>query len=241
MDVSDVTVSISFLDVGQGDATLVVDHPSRRAMLIDCPAGKEDVVEQALDRHGAELEVAVITHFDDDHSGGVVTLLETRFCQKLLTRVNVGRRSPTDEAQHRRIYARTRRGLSFTAPKRHDTGVLDGSLGRVRWRVLSPDDETDLAAYSARSRNRASLVLRLEVRSLDRLGVARYFLVAGDADGFVWHRLLSSEDDLACFALLWPHHGASLGRKLGRQLVEACGPDLIVVSAGSRNGYKHPA
>src|SRR5262245_12921234 len=144
MDVSDVTVSISFLDVGQGDATLVVDHPSRRAMLIDCPAGKEDVVEQALDRHGAELEVAVITHFDDDHSGGVVTLLETRFCPKLLTRVNVGRRSPTDEAQHRRIYARTRRGLSFIAPKRRDAGVFDGSLGCVRWWGVWSGSESDI-------------------------------------------------------------------------------------------------
>ena len=237
-------VTINFLDVGQGAATLIVDHASRKALLIDCPAGREDVVEGVLDRYSAELDVAMITHFDEDHLAGVVTLIETRSCRQLVTRVNVGYRTETDLAQHRRVLARVKRGLNFEAPRRHDGGFLGDSPGRVRWRVLSPDAVTDLTAYSAESRNRVSLVLRLEVRPLNSASPAHHFVVAGDADGPVWRRLLAYGDDLSCYALLWPHHGGKLGTMrspLRRDLLAACNPKIVVVSAGSRNGHRHPA
>jgi competence protein ComEC len=238
-------VTVKFLDVGQGDATLIVDHASRKALLIDCPAGHEDVVEKALDRYRAELDVAIISHFDNDHSAGVVTLLETRSCRNLVTRVNVGRRTPTDEAQHRRIYARHKRGLlGIESPRRGDTGGVGGLSGRIRWRVLSPDSSTDFSAYTARSRNRASLVLRVEIKPVDDDGITRRLMIAGDADGTVWRRLISTGDDLTCYALLWPHHGARPGtsrKPLATELIATCAPEIVIVSAGSRNTYGHPA
>ncbi len=237
-------VTVNFLDVGQGAATVIVDHAIGKALLIDCPGGKESAVEAALDRYRAELDVAMITHFDDDHSAGVVTLIHNRPCRQLVTRVNVGYRTQTDIAQHRQIMARLKRGLlTLEQPRRDDLGFLGNSAERVGWKVLSPDAVTDLAAYAAGSRNRVSLVLRLEIIP-GKSSPSRHFVIAGDADGPVWRRLLANKEDLSCFALLWPHHGGQLGRprsRLRHDVLRACAPRVAIISVGHRNGHRHPA
>ena len=186
----------------------------------------------------------MITHFDEDHSAGVVTLLESRPCGGLMFRVNVGRRTPTDMAQHRRILARKKRGLNCPgAVCGAGYSLSDDSDSRVHWMVLSPTLETELSAYASNSRNRASLVLRIEIRPAETSGHTRYVLVAGDADAFVWRDLLSRAD-LACDVLLWPHHGGVIGSavsSIASQVLQACAAELVVISAGSRNSYGHPA
>lgn len=65
-----------FVDVGQGDATIVV-APDGETMLID--GGKveaADDVRRALETYAAgRLDVVVVSHFDVDHIGGVVEVL----------------------------------------------------------------------------------------------------------------------------------------------------------------------
>ena len=236
-------VTVEFLRVGQGDSTIIVDHETHQAMVIDCPVGYEHIVIAALRRHGAELDTAVITHFDNDHSAGVIALIDSVPCRELVSRVNVGRRTNSDEAQHRRIVARITRGESLCVPRRNDEGFLGASLRRVQWRVLSPDGSTDFTAYTGKNRNRSSIVLRLEVLPTQQGGASATVLVSGDADGFVWQKLLTAGDDLACDAALWPHHGGRMGSSksgLPDRFLAASNPKLVVVSAGSKNGYKHP-
>jgi beta-lactamase superfamily II metal-dependent hydrolase len=65
---------IQFLDVGQGDATLITG-PDGQNMLIDGgPRAGFDVVKEAVDAVGGVDHVAV-THTDADHLNGVVELL----------------------------------------------------------------------------------------------------------------------------------------------------------------------
>nr|MDJ0792033.1 ComEC/Rec2 family competence protein [Acidimicrobiia bacterium] len=66
--------TVVVLDVGQGDAILLQD-PSGVTMLVD--GGRDPrVLEAALRRHGVrEVDLAVVTHGDADHVGGLVELV----------------------------------------------------------------------------------------------------------------------------------------------------------------------
>lgn len=66
------------VDVGQGDATLIVS-PTGEAALIDAgpPGAGRDAVLPLLDSLGVTgLEFVIVTHFHEDHFGGVPELLE---------------------------------------------------------------------------------------------------------------------------------------------------------------------
>ena len=72
------------IDVGQGDSTLIIT-PYRKKILIDGGGSKDnesfDVGEQVLlpyllDRGITKLDYCIISHFDKDHIGGILTILE---------------------------------------------------------------------------------------------------------------------------------------------------------------------
>ena len=70
------TLRVIFIDVGQGDATLVVS-PEGRSLLFD--GGKREqvgAVQAALDAEGIDVpDIVVLSHYDVDHLGGLVEYL----------------------------------------------------------------------------------------------------------------------------------------------------------------------
>lgn len=65
-------VEIRFIDVGEGDATLITT-PNKRAILIDAgtaTAGREAVLP-ILENTGITLELIIASHYDADHIGGI--------------------------------------------------------------------------------------------------------------------------------------------------------------------------
>lgn len=65
-------LKVYFIDVGQGDSTLIIT-PNRKTILIDgggsenYDVGKNTLLPYLLDRNVKELDYVMITHFDQDH------------------------------------------------------------------------------------------------------------------------------------------------------------------------------
>jgi competence protein ComEC len=76
LEVLDGYMRVVAIDVGQGDATLVV-APGGETLLVDGgPRGSAADLRAALDTHAAgRLDAVILTHHDADHLGGLVDLL----------------------------------------------------------------------------------------------------------------------------------------------------------------------
>jgi glyoxylase-like metal-dependent hydrolase (beta-lactamase superfamily II) len=67
-------LAVYFLDVGQGDCSLIVP-PDEAPLLMDCADAY--VAERFITDAGLErLSAVVVSHLDEDHSGGMLTFLE---------------------------------------------------------------------------------------------------------------------------------------------------------------------
>ncbi|WP_146175399.1 ComEC/Rec2 family competence protein [Paraconexibacter algicola] len=208
---------LAFLDVGQGDATLVQhgDH----AILVDAGPPDGGVVERLAQLGVRRLDVLVVTHAQDDHDGGAPAVLDA-----LPVGLVLDGRDGQSSAQGPRLVAAAR---ARHVPRRPpDRGQLVRA-GPITLRVLSPV-AAPAARHAGEDPNDRAIVLELVA------GAFRALLPA-DAESAV---LLGLPDLRAADVLKVSHHG-SADDALPR-LLERVDPHLAVVSAGRGNRFGHP-
>lgn len=231
-------MTVQFLDVGQGDCTLIVDHSSGAGMIVDCPAKGAVLAIESIRAAGVRLlDTAVITHWDLDHFGGILYILDQVGCRQLLyNHDTLIANTPEDRskvlATFRRIIDRRHAGVLLNSAREGD----GGTLGNVEWSFLAPSHRHLTTAITLRDRNLGSGVVLLTI-------TGTRVLIGGDADGRVWQRLLDAGINLQAEVLRAPHHGA-LRSKVGSvgnaTLLDAVDPKHLVISVGTGNVYHHP-
>ena len=219
------TLDVVFLDVGQGDATLL-STPGGRHVLIDAgirspysDEGARTVVPH-LDRFGiGRLDVFVLTHADADHVGGALSVLASVPVGRLVTN---GQPGDTD-LWNRVLRLADSLGVPVQPVEAGDTLAVDPA---VRIRVLGP-------SASRAGPNDASVVLRIEH------GATRW-LLTGDAEVAGESALVDRYGaSLAVDVVKVGHHGSETSSTAG--LVAAAGaPAFAVVSVARRNRYGLP-
>jgi competence protein ComEC len=206
---------VSFLAVGQGDATLV--QHGEHAMLVDTgpPGGP---VVRLLRRAGVRrLDVLVLTHTATDHDGGAAAVLDALPVGVVLDGGEVNQVGAT----HRAALALARaEGVPRVAS---DTGQTVRA-GPITARVLWPP-RARTAPAGAEPNDRAT-VLHVSDGAFD-------LLLSADAESLVLRRLVLPRVE----AIKVPHHGSSdpgLPEVLARLR-----PQVAVIPVG-RNTYGHP-
>ena len=228
----------TFLDVGQGDST-VASLPNGGGMLVDCPAGSAPAVVDYLERAQiANLELAVVTHSDLDHAGGVVQVIKGFHGQTHRIAVLPDRpltSDPQDNKKYsvmlRELAQLIRSGVTRWEPYSGNRIYLGGVLVSV----LHPSDADHLEALALRSQNDCSVALRM-----DYAGIR--ILLGADVQRMGWQWMINRDTDLKADVFKFPHHGAWYdGEPSLRQVLELVDPSVVVISVGSTNSYQHPA
>ena len=83
-------LKIHFLDVGQGDSSFIIT-PENNTILIDgggsissdFDIGKNTLIPYILDRGYKKIDIVIISHFDNDHVGGILSLLQELKIEKV--------------------------------------------------------------------------------------------------------------------------------------------------------------
>ncbi len=219
----DGRLTVSVLDVGQGEAILI-EAPAGRHILVDGGADGA-LLARALGEElpfwDRTLDVVALTHPQEDHLAGLVTALERFEVGRVLASPRTAE-SATYDAWREQI---ERRDIPYTeASPGHWIDLGNGAT----LRVLGP---TAGSAGSAEMNN-ASLVLKLE------WGKAS-FLLTGDIEVDAEQALLRDGADLETTVLKVAHHGSRTSTSTA--FLYAAHPAIAVVSVGEDNPYGHPS
>jgi competence protein ComEC len=210
------TLTVSFLDVGQGDATLV-QHPDGSAVLFD-GGPPEGGVTRLLRRAGVRrLSAVVMTHASRDHHGGLAEVVE-RFPIDLLLDGGDGTRDRDFRAIVAAAHARGVRRVRAVAP-------LSVHAGSLRIDILSPSSRSP--GPPPEDPNPRAVVAIVSCDGFD-------LLLSGDAESEALLPLALPDID----AMKLPHHG-SADPGLA-QVLERLQPEIASIPVGE-NSYGHPA
>jgi competence protein ComEC len=221
------SLEVTFIDVGQGAATLA-RFPSGHAMLVDAggaAGGRFDigrrVVEPAVWAAGVRrLTHVVATHGDADHIGGAASLVTDLRPREVWEGVPV----PPEPLLRRLRVAAADAGAAWRTTQCRDR-VRFGDAEVVIWNPRPPEWERQ------RVRNDDSVVV--EVR-LGRVSL----LLAGDAEASAEAEVAKLFEPAGVRVMLAPHHGSATSSTW--PLLRAAAPDLAIISAGRGNRYGHP-
>ncbi len=212
-----------FIDVGQGDATLLV-APDGESMLIDCgPTASADYLVKYMNDVGVQtLEYLILTHPHEDHYGGASAVIENFPVENFLIQGDSTEFYPYD----RLIYMATHNRFDT------ETAVIGAHIGdgftfadTAEFRIFAPEKADPDDA------NESSLAIKLVYGETA-------FLFTGDAETGSENAMLADGFNLKADVFSAGHHGSATSNSDG--FVAAVSPSFAVVSCGKNNSYGHP-
>ena len=222
--VPDGQLHVRFLNVGQGDAILIT-LPGGKQILIDggpSPQALLSELGRAMPFWDHRLELLVLSHPDQDHLIGLLSLFEKYDIEQVI-----------DCATHDRSelslqWQKELRDRATPIQKACAGMTIDLSDG-AHMDVLHPN--SDELSSAAGDSNNTSTVLRLVYGQVS-------FLFTGDLEQEGEHFLLQKDVHLDSTLLKVSHHGAN--EATTEAFVQAVSPQVAIISVGS-NRFGHPA
>lgn len=261
---SETTFQTSFLDVGQGDCTLI-SLPNGQFMLVDvyrCPGQGtvdvfkvlRDVLPDAADGGKQLLDYLVITHAHDDHIWGIGDLADEFEIGELWVPQYGTKQKLSDnyEAFERVVKAQPDDRKIWQKGSR--SPVADLADGAVSVRCFSPPGYVVVEDTLDEDEARRVVHENCGVYRLTAHGVS--LMITGDSNLPAWTRITDyyadHEDDepglsvLASQVLHASHHGSRTFVKDQKDdapwldALEAIDPERVVISVGPENRHEHP-
>ena len=212
-------MKLHFIDVGQGDATLI-ETPSGKTILID--AGDRDmgkrVVSYIKSQGISTIDVLIATHPHADHIGGMADVIN----KFNIGQVYMPKVAHTSKTYEELLVAIKKKGLTIKTAK---AGVVLDIDSAIEARMVAPNSDK----YN--SLNDYSAVLRVVYGS-------NSFLITGDAEALSEREMISKGHNLKADILRVGHHGSRTSTS--PEFLQEVSPKYAIISAGADNRYGHP-
>lgn len=209
-------LEVHFVDVGQGDATLL--KCDGQAMLIDTgDTNKGTAIQNYLNKQGVtKLDYLILTHPDADHIGGAPVII-TKF---EIDKVFVSNFEKDNKTYQKLIQALDDKLLKYTTPEVGETFTL----GQAQITILAPNKKYD-------DPNNSSIALTVT-------NGGNTFLFTGDAEEDAEADILSNGLSVKADVYQVGHHGSRTSTS--EQFLQAVQPSYAVISCEEGNEYGHP-
>jgi len=209
-------LEVHYIDVGQGDATLV--KCGGNAMLIDAGGNSKGTAVQKylMDQGVNRLDYVIATHPDEDHIGGLDVILY-KFDVNLVMLPDYEKDTKTYREMIQVIKDKRYHSIQ---PEVGETY----SLGNAQFTIIAPNE-----AYSDANNNSIGIILQN--------GSNRFYL-SGDAEESSINDILQNSIDIRANVYKVAHHGSA--KATTPELLQTISPDYAVLSCGEDNSYGHP-
>jgi len=216
-------LEIAFLDVGQGDASLI-KTPFGQNILIDGGADYKVIeeLEKELPWWDRTIDLMVLTHPHDDHVAGLIFVLE-RYDVKKILYTGVVHSAPAYLEWLKIIKAKNIPLIIIDRPQKiifGDSCFLD---------IIYP--RQSLLGKSVNNLNNSSIITELDCEN-------KTILFMGDAEIEVEEELIKTENLNSVEILKVGHHGSNTSSH--QEFLELVNPKKAIISVGKDNKFGHP-
>lgn len=219
--VSEGTLEVHYINVGQADATLVLT--SEKSILIDTGGmdAEDDVINYMWSKKVQRLDYLIITHFDRDHFGEAEDILE-----KVEIGTIVMPRQEITSTDHQRFMDKlaTKKEINVIYANDIVGKELEG-LDELSIKILAP-----FKSFYEESNN-------YSVVSMVTYGENK-FLFTGDLEDETTICKIYTDAFLSCDAYKVGHHGSK--NSSSTELLLKIKPKIAVISCGESNDHNHP-
>lgn len=249
---------IVFLDVGQGDSSIVHLYGGGN-YIIDCGSSSVKNVGYyelipALKYYGiSEVDMIFISHTDEDHINGLLELLEYSEIEKIRIKKIAFSRALEEEGREMEVNVKGGEGKDKAKGNEEIKKSEDENLSKLLYHAkrlgaevvyLSAGDSLEkgdltikvlgpVDPYRNKNKNDNSLLITFNYKNVKVFYTGDISTAAEDN---IAYSLLGEED---LFILKCPHHGAA--SSLSKEFLDKVPCDICVISVGENNHYGHPA
>lgn len=224
-------LQINFVDVGQGDCTFIVT-PFGKTILIDgggsrsneFDVGKSTLLPYVLDKGYTRVDYMIISHFDQDHVGGLLTILE----ELSVNQVIISKQGKDSENYQKFLKIVKEKNINVLEVKKGDVLAVEKEL---RIYILWPKDEQ----IQENILNNNSIVAKLIYKNFS-------MLLTGDIEEVAENEIIKEykgkTDLLKATILKVPHHGSKTSST--QEFLEVVNPKFALIGVGKNNTFGHP-
>lgn len=218
--VNDYPLCFSFIDVGQGDCSLV--SFKGKHILIDGGESScsSNVLDYLKENSVTTVDYYILTHPHSDHIGAASDIIDSIECKNVVMTDFSDYNVPTTKTFENMLDAIENNNCDVLLVKAGDSFNMD----ELTVRIFAPITESD-------DYNKMSIVCKISYSEAD-------VLFTGDTEKPVERDILENEYDISADVLKVAHHGSSTSSH--EAFIKAVSPEYAIISCGENNDYGHP-
>lgn len=220
-------LKIYFIDVGQGDSTLIVT-PSKKTILIDgggsesFDVGEKVLLPYLLGRRIRKIDYIMISHFDTDHCKGIFTVIENLKVKNII----ISKQAEKSENYKKFKEIVANKKINIILVKAGDKIKIDKY---IYFKILFPTEKLIMQ----NPLNNNSIVSQLNYKSFK-------MLFTGDIEEIAEKEILNlQKDKLKSTILKVAHHGSNTSST--QEFINSVKPELALIGVGKNNTFGHPS
>ena len=224
-------LKIHFVDVGQGDCNFIVT-PKNKTILIDgggstgsdFDVGESTLLPYILDRGYKKIDLIVISHFDQDHVGGLLTILR----ELKVNRVCISKQEGDSENYQEFLEIVKEKNIPVTIVKMGDRINIENNLYfDILWPKEKQIEENKI--------NNNAIVMKLNYNNFS-------MMFTGDIEEVAEREIVKTYEDkkiLKSDILKVAHHGSKTSTT--EEILNEIEPKVSLIGVGKNNLFGHPS